>query len=148
MIDKNEFNFRGRFAGVMTACVMLCISLLDGFVGTRLIGWFFDHKWCFWIPPAIFWIIAPYFRDYFSDFQSSGYTPLIEKNDLYFRILFFAVMCVCIMLCLLLLDKFAGTNLVEWVSENLWVFGMIAGSSLVISPYLRNYFNVFQDSDE
>ena len=152
MIDKNEFNFRNNFAGVITICVWLCVILLEAFFGVEIIETSPESPenllWFFWITFALLWMIAPYFRNYFDDFKSSGYTPLIEKNDLYFRILFFAVMCVCIMLCLLLLDKFAGTNLVEWVFENLWVFGMIAGSSLVISPYLRNYFNVFQDSDE
>ncbi|MBQ9579476.1 MAG: hypothetical protein IJR28_08085 [Ottowia sp.] len=144
MMDKNEFYFRNRCASVMTACVMLCLALLDGFGGTNFIGWSFDHKWAFWVAPAIFWIIAPYFRNYFDDFQSSGYTPLIDKNELYFRILFVAVIGVCFLLCLLLLDKFAGTSLMVWLFDNLWIFGVIAGSSWVISPYLRNYFGIFQ----
>ena len=155
MMDKNEFDFRCRFAVVMHACIMMGTFLLEAFLGCRPCRWWWDLVFdeqlfpLFFFAPAVFlWIIAPYFRDYFEDFKSSGYTPLIEKNDLYFRILFIGAMFVCFLLCLLLLDKFAGTSLMVWLLDNLWIFGVIAGSSWVISPYLRNYFNIFQDSDK
>lgn len=152
MMDKNEFNFRNRFAGVITVCVWLCVILLEVFCRIEIIETSPESPanflWFFWITYALLWMVAPYFRDYFDDFQSSGYTPLIEKNDLYFRLLFIGAMFVCFLLCLLLLDKFVGTSLMVWLLDNLWIFGVIAGSSWVISPYVRNYFGIFRDSSD
>ena len=152
MIDKNEFNFRNRFAGVITTCIWLCVILLELFFRVEIIKTSPESPtnlvWFFWITFALLWMIAPYFRNYFDDFKSSGYTPLIEKNELYFRSLFAIIVGACILLCVLVLDKLTGTSFIEWIFDNVWAFWMALVSSWIVAPYFRNCFNVFQDSDK